>query len=343
MGFNKKNIITAVIGGNDLKNNIESFKNELLQNPKILNVSFSSGKITDIGWISDLSWEGKGENDIDLFYRLAVDYDFFDLYEMTLISGRKFSREFGEHFNSGIIINETASKEIGWKEPVGKRCLYMATNRELIEGEIMGIVKDFHFDPMFKEIKPIYIHLNTDPEFNFFLSAKIHPDDVKNTITFLKDTWKKYSSDYPFNYTFVDENIEKLYKTEYKLGNFIKYFTLLAIFIACLGLLGLTSFMTEQRTKEIGIRKVLGAPIARIVMMLSKNLILWVIIASLISCPITLYLLSRWLQNFVYRTTLSWWIFVLSIITAIVIAFLTISFQSFRSAKQNPADTLKYE
>jgi len=334
MGFNKDYVLTALIGDQSLRENNGPLKTELMNHPDILAVSTSSGLLTDIGWGVGPDWEGKPQDQNPMFFKIGVDFNYLDLYEMDVVTGRKFSGEYATDEKEAVLLNETALGITGWKDPIGKR---------FDEGTVVGIVKDFHFEPLREAIKPIFFRVMTDNNVSFFLSIKIKSEDIPATLAYIDKTWKKFSPDYPFSYAFVDSAVENLYRSEQSIGNAFMYFSLIAIFIACLGLFGLTSFTVEQRTKEIGIRKIMGASVSKIMMILSFDFAKLVLLANIIAWPAAYYFVNRWLQGFAYRTTLGPWIFLLTGIATLIIAMMTIGLQSVKAATANPVDSLRYE
>jgi putative ABC transport system permease protein len=334
MGFNKDYVLTALIGDQSLRENNGPLKTELMNHPDILAVSTSSGLLTDIGWGVGPDWEGKPQDQNPMFFKIGVDFNYLDLYEMDVTAGRKFSGEYATDEKEAVLLNETALGITGWEDPIGKR---------FDEGTVVGIVKDFHFEPLREAIKPIFFRIMTDNNASFFLSIKIKSEDIPATLAYIDKTWKKFSPDYPFSYTFVDSAIENLYRSEQRIGNAFMYFSLIAIFIACLGLFGLTSFTVEQRTKEIGIRKIMGASVSKIMMMFSFDFAKLVLLANIIAWPAAYYFVNRWLQGFAYRTAIGPWIFLLTGIVTLIIAMMTIGLQSVKAATANPVDSLRYE
>ena len=334
MGFNKDYVLTALIGDQRLRENNGPLKYDLMNHPNILAVSSSSGLLTDIGWAMGPNWEGKHQDQNPMFYKIGVDFHYLDLYEMEVVAGRKFSREYATDEKEAVLLNETALKTIGWKDPVGKR---------FDGGTVVGIVKDFHFEPLRETIKPIFFRVMIDDNTGFFLSIKIKSEDIPATLAFIDKTWKKFSPDYPFSYTFVDSAIENLYRSEQRIGNAFKYFSMIAIFVACLGLFGLTSFTVEQRTREIGIRKIMGASTTRILTMLSSEFFKLVLLSNLIAWPLAYILMKRWLEAFAYRTAVGPSIFLLTGILTVIIAAITTGLNATKAASANPIDSLKYE
>jgi putative ABC transport system permease protein len=225
---------------------------------------------------------------------------------------------------------------MGLRNPVGKRVY--AFERE---GIIIGVMKDFHLLSLHSEIEPIIFKLTESWRLN--LIVRINPDNIPGTISHLKRVFEKFAPSFPFEYHFMNEEFDLLYRSEYRMRELFQYFAILAIFISCLGLLGLASFMAEQRTKEIGIRKVLGAPVSRIILLLSADFTKWVLAANIIAWPLAYFAISKWLENFAYRTSLNMSIFILSGVLALATALLTVSYQTLKAALANPVESLRYE
>lgn len=208
-------------------------------------------------------------------------------------------------------------------------------------GPVIGVVKDFHYQPLHLEIQPLHIRYLDEPW--GWLSVRISPQNIPETLAFLGKKWIEFAPEYPFEYSFLDDRLNRMYKSEQKLGQSFNGFAFLAILIACLGLYGLASFVAERRTKEIGIRKVMGASVPNLIFLLSRDFMKWVLLANVIAWPVAYYSMSKWLQNFAYHVQLSIWIFLLSGAIAFVIAFLAVCFKSLKTAVINPVDSLRYE
>jgi len=290
---------------------------------------------------------GDGDNYLPLEFRIAnvrVDHSFIDTYGIHLAAGRNFSVEFPTDSTEAFILNETAVKKIGWPSAdaaIGKTFQYGSR-----KGRIIGVVKDFNYESLHQPVTPIVMYI-VPQNFNS-ISVKIRPDrpeDVAATLDFLKQKWQEFRPNFPFQYSFIDERYEELYRSEHRLGQIFGVFSLLAVFIACLGLFGLASYMAEQRTKEIGIRKVLGASMSNIVLLLSKEFTRLVIVATLAAWPIAYYAMNNWLQEFAYRININdqTATFFLAAALAFGIALLTISMQSIKAALGNPIKALRYE
>ncbi len=337
VGYNKDQIITMSVRDRVVRQNIESIKTELLQYPNVTAVSTSARLPNDIDtFISRYLNVNKPDEQITIFYNTA-DYDFIDLYDIEIVEGRNFSRDFASDANGVFLVNEAAVKAADWESPIGQT--FTPWNGQT--GEIVGIMKDFHFHSLHSPIDPLFISLK--PQAFFKISIKIKPTNIPVTIDFLKNTMKKFSPNYPFNCSFFDEVFDRAYHTEQRMVNIFSSFAILAILIACLGLFGLTAFAVEQRTKEIGIRKVVGASVPGIAILLSKQFTKWVLIANIMAWPAAYFFMKNWLQDFAYRINLGWHIFVLSAILALVIALITVSYQSIKAAVANPVESLRYE
>jgi putative ABC transport system permease protein len=277
-----------------------------------------------------------------------VDYDFLDLYNIKVIKGRNFSRDYStdildyrrQDIVGAVLLNETAVRQFGWQNPIGKKVIQTFGTQRFIFN-VIGVIKDFHFSSLHNRIAPLSLFLN--PFNPSYFSIKIGNGDSHSTLDYIKKTWQEFNPQYPFEYYFLDETFEKIYQSEEKLFNLFGYFSLLSIFIACLGLFGLSAYSAEQRTKEIGIRKVFGASVQGILLLLSKEFSRWIILANLIAWPAALLFLNSWLDEFVYRTSIAWPLFILAGVMALAIALLTISYQALKAATTNPVRALRYE
>jgi putative ABC transport system permease protein len=335
LGYNKENLIYLPLQG-EIQNRCQLLKNEMVQSPNVMNVTASNvlPSFLDTG-AGGLDWEGKDPK-LDAVYNYAsVDFDFIETFRIEMAQGRNFSRE-DISDASNFILNETAIKEMGLNDPVGKRF-----NMWGIEGKIIGVVKDFNFRPLHTGIEPLILTPKAMPY--TYIIIRILSENYASAIKYLEGVWTRINPEYPFDYHFLDEDFDRLYWDEQRLAKIFGYFTCLAIFIACLSLYGLVALIAEQKTKEIGIRKVLGASIIGITAMLSKEFAKWVLLANVIAWPVAYFVMHMWLQNFAYRTSLRLWTFILSAGLALIIAMLTISYQSIKTATANPIDSLRYE
>ncbi len=336
LGFDKEYLIYIPMRG-ELGEKYESLKNELLKNPEIINVTAASNiplRGASRSGPTD-RWKGKKPDKSLPWKLISVSYDYAETLNLKMIQGKNFSKEFSSD-NSNAVINETAAKAIGTESPIGLQFTFWAD-----EYTIMGVVEDYHYFPLNYEIRPLILAFK--PEQYQYILFKIRSKNIPDTLAYIERICKKFEPYYPVEYHFVDEAYDTLYRNERRLGNIFKYFALLAISISCLGLFGLASFVAEQRTKEIGIRKALGAPVGGIVLLLSKEFTKWVLLANIIAWPIAYYAMAKWLENFAYRMDIRLWIFVISGALAFIIAIITVIFQAAKAALANPVDALRYE
>jgi putative ABC transport system permease protein len=337
VGYAKEQIITLPARGRSVGQNMQPIKTELLKYPDIVAVSASARLPNNIDTFTSRDWTGRNlEEPIAIFYNTA-DYDFVDLFGLQIVQGRNFSKDFPSDTAGAFLVNETAVKVAEWDSPIGRKFEHWNGAK----GEIVGIIKDFHLRSLHSPIEPVYIFLNPGNFSN--ISIKMSATNISATIEHVEGVLKKFAPSMPFSYSFFDEVFERAYFTEQRMGRVFGAFAILAIFIACLGLFGLTTFAAEQRTKEIGIRKVLGASDSRIFVLLSKEFIRWVLLANLIAWPIAYYTMNKWLENFAYRIQIGVVAFLISGATALLIAYLTVSYQSIKSARTNPVTSLRYE
>jgi putative ABC transport system permease protein len=341
LGFQKEQVLVLPLRSKEVRANHELLKNEFLKNPRIMNVTMSSGLPGRIHyyWVinSQLTGELLGANKkIMTAWVLMVDHDFLKTMGMELVKGRDFSPDFATDEKQAVIINESAAKEFGWTSPLGMR-----VKTENMDGYVIGVVKDFHFRPLYQAIEPIVIYIK--PSFFEYASMRISPNDIPSTLAYLKDRWNALAPNQPFEYFFLDSDFDSVYRSEERVGKLTASSTLLAVFIACLGLFGLASFTAEQRTKEIGIRKVLGASIPAIVRLLTREFTKWVVVANVVAWPVSYYVMHRWLQNFAYRTSIGLWNFLLAAAMTFAVALLTVSYQAVKAALANPVKALRYE
>lgn len=341
LGFQKEQVMVIDVptGDSTLVQRLPLIKQKLLQNPNVLHVSNSfSIPSESLGRTLMLMEQDDKmvEKTIDL---MAVDYDFIPLMGIELKAGRNFSRDIKTDEKAGIIINEAAARWLGWTDAVGKKVNTGDTTLAGNPARIIGVVKDFHVESLHSEVKPLAIQLA--PKSAGYLLARIAPENQAATIQFAETQWKQFDQKHPMEYFFLDEFFDRQYKAEEKMLVVFGYFAALTIFIACLGLFGLASFTAEQRTKEIGIRKVLGSSATSIVLLLSKEFALLVLVAIALASPVAWYGMNTWLQDFAYRVELSWWIFVLAGFAAMTIALFTVSFQALKAAFLDPVAALR--
>jgi putative ABC transport system permease protein len=338
LGFNKDNIGYFQFPTAPWDPKLITLKKELLNNPDILSVTKIfinySNPLNIEGTSGGFNWEGKVEGDDVLFYTLGADEDYAKTFQVEVKEGRFFSSEFSTDKNA-IVINEQAAKIMGFKDPIGEKI----TTPQGTKLNIIGVVKNFHFKSLHYKIEPLIIQIGSSN--TFFI--RIKSDKITSIVESVKKIYNSFKPDIPLDFHFLDDDYDNLYRTENRMGKIFGYFSFLAIIISCLGLIGLSSFMSERRTKEIGIRKINGAKSIEIFSLLSREYLIWVCISIIIACPIAWYAMHKWLQNFAYRIEISWWIFTLAGVIALVIAFLTVSLQSFKAADKNPVEALRYE
>ena len=342
LGFNKEHVIVMPNPGEQLT---ERYRSILSTYPNVLNTS-RSVSVPGRKLPSNLFRPSSDSAYPDglMMNHLQVDHGFISTYGLELIEGRDFSKDISSDKYGTFILNESAMRKLGWTSLANQKLelIFPEGNKLKVEaqGDVVGVVKDFHYKSLHHEIEPLIIM--TGNWFAYF-AIRIRSDDVVGTLSFLKTQWKEIAPNKPFDYFFLDDDYDKLYRTEEQIGTLFALFSILAIFVASLGLFGLASFTAQRRIKEIGIRKVLGASVSNLVLMLSKEFALLVGIANLIAWPIAYYAMNRWLQDFAYRIDLEIWAFVLSGFLALFIALTTVSYQAWKVARTNPVDALRYE
>lgn len=333
LGYDKTNVFSFWM--RDAAKHYDAIKNELLKQPGVLAVTRSNQNIVRFGGMSgDNDWDGKAPNSTFIVHPIVIDKDFISFFKMQLIEGASFTGAASDTAN--YILNEAAIKEMGLKNPIGKRF-----RMNTITGKIIGVVKDFHYASMKEKIAPALFWYA--PQYFSTVYVKTTTHDAKNELAAAGDQFKQYNGQYPFGYAFLDDVFNSLYQSEQREGTLFNYFAGIAIMISCLGLLGLAAFTAQVRTREIGVRKVLGASVGRIVGLLAHDFIKLVFIAIIIATPVAWFAMHSWLQAFAYRINLSWWVFVAAGVIAVVIAFATISFQSIKAAIANPVKSLRSE
>jgi putative ABC transport system permease protein len=336
LGYDRDNLVYIPMHGN-LVTSYEVFKNETLKIPGVRSVTRMSGSPTDITPSTvGVAWEGKDPNTKVSFSDAAIGYDFMSTLKLKMVAGRDFSKDFATD-SAGYIINETALKRIGYTDPIGKPFTMWGN-----KGKIIGIVKDFHFNSLHEQIKPLILQYGEKwSEGNVLVS--ITAGKTREALAGMEVLAKQLNPNFPFNYTFSNEEYNKLYNNEQVVSKLSDSFAFLAIFISCLGLLGLAMFTAEQRVKEIGVRKILGASVASLFALLSSEFLVLVIIALLIATPVAWYAMNDWLRTFAYYTPIEWWMFAIAGGLIIGIALLTVSFQSIKAALVNPIKSLRSE
>jgi putative ABC transport system permease protein len=342
LGFDKEQkLILPLRGGISIQENYEEVKDMFSQHPSITGVTVSS-TVPGRG-VSNFAIELVGEDDTknQSMFHMYFDYDFIPAYGIEMVAGRAFQKEIKTDFMGAFLINEAAVKAFGWSSPeeaLGKR---LKTGQGGRVNPIIGVTKNFHYRGLQSEVEPLVMEFL--PWTLRYVTLSIDITNLNDTLTFVRSQWKALWPSHPFEHFFLDTDFDRQYRVDEQAGSVFGIFTLLGLVIACLGLLGLASFTAESRTKEIGIRKVLGASVGGIALMLSRQFTKWVLLANCIAWPVAYYIMFRWLKNFAYRTSIGIWPFVLSGAFALLIAFLTISYQSIKAAIANPVKSLRYE
>lgn len=347
LGFTQNLIVTVAVPDPDLWQKADAMNAELSRHPRIRQIAWSSDlpqpEMTPQSSLA--TWAGQAETDRLRVYSMGIDDRFLGLFEIKMLDGRGFSRDFPGDWKKALIINQSLAKALGWSAPVGK-ALDITPFDGLGKGTVIGVVEDFHFMPLQARIEPLAFYLTGVPEAIHqeanWVSLKIDGEDLGGTLADIERTFKKFSPAFPCEYSFFDERIASVYRAEQQLARIIGYFTAIALFIACLGLFGLATFAAQQRTREIGIRKVLGVSNLEVFLLLNKEFSPGVLAANLLAWPLAYFFMSRWLQGFAYRIALGPLIFLLAGALALAAAMLTVSWQAWRAARSNPVESLKY-
>ena len=342
VGYQRDQIVTLRIRDPEIRRNLRNIKADLLKNTRISAVATSSNLPHRITNLHRVRLPGAVDEDYLAIYQTNVDYDFLDLFEIELAEGRSFSREIPSDGRDAVILNEAAVKALGFSDPLDKEIIFPLHGGTEQRVRIIGVMKNFNMLSLHQKIEPLHLSLDAS-ESQRYLSVKINSDDPEETLAYISDTMALISSVFPFEYQFFDDVFLEVYRNDQRMAEMFNIFALLAIFIACLGLFGLASFATEQRVKEIGIRKVLGASVSSISARLSLEFTRSVLASNLIAWPVAYLIMAKWLQNFAYKTSLGIGIFILSALFALGLALLTVLYQSIKAASANPVRALKYE
>ncbi len=345
MGFDQENLVIVPLKSDRLKDQGKVLKAEFSNLPAVKMVSLTSstpGRSLDgMGYVP----EGVDSKSPWILYTLRADYDFMEVLGMKLTEGRQLSPGYGTDTNAAVI-NEALVRKLGWEEPLGKKIYSFGDASDSLSRPyftVVGVVEDFHFKSLHDAIEPSIIVLDRDkPD---FLAIRFHPGDPDKSLEQVRLKWEEIEHSFPFDYYFMKEEFEDLYRSEQKMADLLVTFTILAMLIACLGLFGLALFSIEQRTKEIGIRKVLGASVSGLLYRLSREFSRWVLLATILAWPVSYYLVDRWLQSFAYRIEVLdyMWIFIISGLIALAIALVTVIYQAYRAATTDPVDAVKWE
>ena len=341
LGFDKQQVLRLELSGRELQNKAPVLVEKLKQNTSVVNVGLADaspgqgiGKL--LMQVEDA--EGKMvERGVDLF---SADYDFVKALGMTIVQGRDFSRDIASDTSNAILVNEAMVKRMGWKDPIGRRFTFGGGPNP--EKQVIGVIKDYHQNSLYDAIEPLMIVLNTTPNLVFIRMQSGEPSQL---LASLESTWKEVNPNHPFEYQFLDQDFDSQYRADEKRSQIFTAFSGLTILIACLGLLGLSAFTTEQRTKEIGVRKILGSSVQSLVMLVSKEFFILVGIGMVLAFPVAWYFTDRWLQNFAYRIELinEWPTFLMASVLAFIITMVTVGYYVIKASVANPVKALREE
>ena len=340
LGFNKEGVVIINNENNLLGGGAEAFVEKLKNNSSVINAAVSTGVPPDYGFQDYYKVEGKGDEQFDLISYM-VDENFIKTMGIKLEDGRGFSKNFSTDFES-VILNESAVRFFGLKNPIGKIINYPSRGNY----KIIGVIKDFNFASLHSAITPFALFHTSSKSYKIpqsFIVVRVPLNNFQQSVKAIHKEWDSFAPGSPFEYKFLDESFEQAYLSDQRLGKIFFVFSFLTIFIAGIGLFGLVSFSTKQRTKEIGVRKVLGASVYSIVRLLIRNFVVLVLVANIVAIPAAYYFMNHWLQDFAYRIEIGWWIFAISGGIALLIALLTVSFQAIKAATANPVESLRYE
>ncbi len=344
LGFNKDNVIIVdyPITKKEMQDNYQVIKQAFQSIPGVSDVS-GAYTLPGINNKDEESFRLKGapENDYKILQAIGVDYNFIPVLGLKIMEGRNFSKEFATDKEDAIILNETAVKKLGLKNPIGTEVFIPVGKGKEQEAKIIGVIKDFHVASFHQIIEPMFIYIN--PEYYYNIALRINPEYSASIISSLKKKWNEILPAAPFNYSFLSQTYDGIYESDAKEVTLFSIFSFLSIFIACLGLSGLVSYAVEVRTKEIGIRKVLGADLKSITVLLSKDFIKWTLLANVIALPLAYYAISKWLDDFAYKISIGISIFIISAVIVVMIALITVSIQAVKAAAANPVKSLRYE
>jgi putative ABC transport system permease protein len=342
LGLNREHVV--ILNNNpDLEKRFDVFKQELKSKPGILNVTSAAQMPMQVGQSVPMNWEGNPNIEPVRWAYTMADYDFFETFDIEIVQGRSFSKNYPTDEKGACIINETAAKMLESENPIGTNIYFghMALDPSLRDLQVVGVVKDFHFRSLYNNIGPFLFRIYKP--YHFYVFIKLDAHQIKKALQNIKTVFAKYAPDYPFRFEFMDEAFNRQYASDMQLRRLFNLFSMLSIIVACLGLFGLASFTAEQKTKEIGIRKVLGARISDIVALIAKEFLKWIAVANLIAWPVGYYLMIKWLNNFVYKTSIGPEVFLLASGLTLFVVIITISYKTVKAALANPVDALRYE
>ncbi|MGD8898680.1 MAG: ABC transporter permease [Desulfobacterales bacterium] len=340
MGFKKENVVSIKLHDDANFDKLPGVLEELRRHPDIISITTAHTR-PGRAWTGLISVEGKNGMEEHNFYRFLVNYDFLETLGIELLKGRDFDANRPSDKDNAVIVNEKFVESMGWENPIGKRLTRGLPDEPGFSGEIIGVVKNFNFYSLHHKIEPLWLSLQH--KVGGTVIVRIKSDRIGQTIDILKESWKQIHPGYPFVYSFLDREFDRFYDVDRKQNQLINIFSFMCVVISCLGLLGLTSFNTSRRIKEVAIRKIYGASATRIILMLFKEILYLMLLASILAIPLALVLIRMWVQNFAYRSDINVLIFIAAALVALAIAFLTTGYHCYRVARSNPVDTLRYE
>jgi hypothetical protein len=336
LGLTPDQVVVVPIYQAQVKPKYELFKEEILSNPAILNASAVAYYPGTPGFHQNTWWEGLADGDNSHYMDwIPVDQDFISTLKIELLKGEFFPKNIPGRGSIEYVLNELAVKETGWDDPIGKRFDIIG------KGTVVGVIKDFYFKSLHNELRPVA--LTCYPEQFDNLLIKISAGNIPGTLEFLKQKWEDLYAQSPFEFSFLSDDFQKMYQKETTTSLIITYISLMALFVSCIGLFGLVLFTIDSRIKEIGLRKVAGSTTGGIIILLNLEFIKWIMVSFIIACPIIIYSMHKWLENFAYRVNLSWWIFAFAGIITIIISLVTVSWHTWNTAVKNPVDCLRHE
>jgi putative ABC transport system permease protein len=337
LGFDKDEVIYLPLKSETLNKNARALKTEIKASSRVVNATATSRIVGDIygGWSVKTPEQQTGIEMSALF----TDFDFVDTFGLEIIEGRDFSRDISTDATEAFLLNQSAAGKIGLQNAIGQPLEISGG----LKGNVIGVLKDFNAKSLHTATEPLIVSYIPHESWNQFLAVKINPGPVQDVLDNLAAAWKTFEKDIPFEYFFLDERLDAMYKNEERFGRLIIRFALLAVFIGCLGMFGLSAFTIEKRTKEIGMRKVLGASMSNLLVLLSKEFIWWVTIANIIAWPIAYFAMERWLRNFAFRIGLNPLTFLAAGLSALLITLLTVGYHALKASRTNPIHSLKYE
>lgn len=347
LGFDKEQIVAIGLVDQADQKNYEVLQGEFLKESSVLESTISSALPGGAGFYAfRIEPEGLPDGEQMTMKSIGVDEKYILTYDLEILKGREFSKDIITDQRNAFIINEAAAEKLEWPDPLGKDFgieIHGRGGADVRQGKVIGVLKDFHFESLYNSVEPLVVYVNQSSFYNNYLNLKIAPGNWDEVISLMEKKWESYSPNRPLQFYFLDEELKKMYNAEVKIGQIFTAFAVLSIIISCLGLFGLSAYAASQRTKEIGIRKVMGASLLTILKLLPKDYVILIVVANLIAWPLGWYYSLQWLSDFPYRVNLDIWIFLFTFLSALIIALITVSYQTVKAASANPVDILQQE